>query len=141
MVEGDTIGRRVVQLACRIVFGEIIECHGVVDPLPETEGAEQPFVTSGSRRFDVQLFGKHFLLHILTREIDASGREILVDALMVREILEGGPAVDAVARPLVICREAGRRKCPFVETVIVVVDFARFMRDRIADGVGIAALD
>ena len=29
---------------------------------------------------------------------------------------------------------------PFVETVIVVVDFARFMRDRIADGVGIAAL-
>ena len=49
VVESDTIGRRVVQLACRIVFGKIIECHGIVYPLPETEGTEQPFVASGSR--------------------------------------------------------------------------------------------
>ena len=60
---------------------------------------------------------------------------------MVRDILEGGPAVDAVAPSLVIRREAGCRKCPFVETVVIIVDFSRFMGDRIADSVGIAALD
>ena len=140
VVESDAVGRGGVQFAGRVTFGQVIEDDGIIDSLPETEGAEQPFVASGSSRFDVQLFGKHFLLHILAGEVDAFGGEILVYALVVRYILKGGPAVDAVARPLIVGGESGCRKGPPVETVLVIVYFARFVRDRIANGIGIAAL-
>ena len=59
---------------------------------------------------------------------------------MVREILEGGTAVDAVARALVVGRKSGGGECPFVEAVIVIIHVAGAVCHRVADGVGVASL-
>ena len=140
MIKGYSVGGRVVQLTRTVGSRQIIHYHRIIYSLPETEGAEQPFIPPVCRRFYIKLFRKHLLFLILPGKINTCRRKVLIDTLMIRQVLESRFAAETVSRTFIFHRQAGGRHGPFIKTVIVVVDIARPVCHRIADGIWITSL-